>query len=105
VPRLQLGAFRLQLELEGRALLRLRAAGVPELAVRLAPGERPDPGCPQLPATGTLLVERHGEELELWSSAAPGERCALAAPSAAPVSLALEAEADALLRSFRINRL
>jgi hypothetical protein len=105
VPRLQLGAFRLELELEGRALLRLRAAGVPELAVQLAPGEAPAPGCPQLSAAGTLLVERHGAELELWSDAAPAARCVLAAPSDAAVSLALEAEADAQLRSFRINRL
>ena len=105
LTRLRLGAFRLELALEGRALLRLRADGLPELALPLAAREPAGPDCPQLPAAGELVVERHGTQLELWSDARPDARCTLEAPSDGPLSIALEAEADAQLRSFRISRL
>ncbi|HKU37967.1 MAG TPA: hypothetical protein VJR89_07465 [Polyangiales bacterium] len=105
LARLALGAFRLKLALQGRALLVLRAAGVPELAWPLATGERPLPDCPPLGAASALRIERHGRALDVWSETAASARCRLEAPSSGPLWLALEAEADTELRRFEVSRL
>lgn len=104
VPRLRFGAMRVELELSGSLQLRLSAADAPELTLHIGGAEPAADGCGPVPAGARVFLERRGELVRVWSER-PASSCSVRWRARGLAALALEAEADAVLRSLRVRRL
>jgi hypothetical protein len=104
LPHLQFGSFRLELRLEGEALVRIATADAPDLAIGV--GARVSaPGCPQLAAAGRLVLERRSGGVAVKLDAKARDVCVVPLPGSSPARIAIEAETDAVLRDLQVTRL
>jgi hypothetical protein len=100
VPHLRFGNFRCEVRFEGDALIWVATS---DARLAIGVGARVSaPGCSALSPSGRIVLERRAGSIELRAGS---RSCSVSFPSANPARLAIEAEADTVLRSLSITRL
>jgi hypothetical protein len=103
IPHLQLGNFELELRLDGAALVRIATADLPDLSIGVGASVSAA-GCPQLTASGRIVLERRPGVVAVKLGPNGKDECTVQLPSSRPAKVAIEAEADTLLRELRVTR-
>jgi hypothetical protein len=104
IPHLRFGNFRCELRFAGAALIRIATSDAPGLAIGVG-ARMSAPGCPLLSASGRIMLERRPGSIALRLTASGRDECSVSFPSTSPARIAIEAEADTVLRSLEITRL
>jgi hypothetical protein len=104
VPHLQFTNVRLDLRIDGDALIGFTPVDASEFAVGV--GSRASaPGCPKFKASGRVIIERRGTAVSVKLAPDGSDVCRTTMPSASPARIAIRAEADAVLKRLELTRL